>query len=75
MIVIAIEKKIYFLNVAKGSSSEVKSMLYIAKELEYIDSERYHQLHCNCVNISKLLYGLIKSIEKKQATSDKRQET
>lgn len=68
-------EKIYFFNIAKGSSSEVKSMLYIAKELEYIDLKRYHQLHCNCVNISKLLYGLIKSIESKQATSDKRQET
>jgi four helix bundle protein len=51
-----------FLNIAKGSCGEVRSMLHMAFKLGYIsriDYERY----CNlCIEISKLLFGFIKSL-------------
>jgi len=53
-----------FLYIAKGSCGEVRSMLYIAKELHYIDNSNYTSLHGNAVEISKTISGFIKSLEK-----------
>ena len=50
---------IYFLNVAKGSAAEVKSQLYLALDLKYIDKEEFDYLIDKISEISKLLYGLI----------------
>ncbi len=52
----------YFLYVALGSSSEVKSMLYLSKKLGYISSEDQDSLVNACSEISKVITGLIKSI-------------
>ena len=53
-----------FLYIAKGSCGEVRSMLYIAKELNYIDNSNFDSLHGNAVEISKMLSGFIKSLDK-----------
>jgi four helix bundle protein len=47
---------------AHGSVAEVQSVLYIAKDLNYIDSENFRKYYDNCTEISKILSGLIKSI-------------
>lgn len=52
----------YSLYIAKGSSGEVRSMLYIASDLKYIDEERFRDLSSTSKEISKMLAGLIKSI-------------
>ncbi len=52
----------YFLFVAKGSSAEVRSMLYIAKDLEKIDDMKFKELYELTLEISKLLSGLIKTL-------------
>lgn len=37
-----------FLYISKGSCAEVRSMLYVAKELNYIDQKTFEQLHSDC---------------------------
>ncbi|HKL43718.1 MAG TPA: four helix bundle protein [Candidatus Absconditabacterales bacterium] len=52
----------YFLFVAKGSCGEVRSMLYLAKSLEYIDNTTFQNLYKETIEISKLISGLIKTL-------------
>jgi len=49
-----------YLYIAKGSSGEVRSLLHIAKDLDYITVEQYNELLSQCEEISKTLSGLIK---------------
>lgn len=51
-----------FLYIAKGSCGEVRSMLIIALELEYISLNKFNSLYDNSIEISKLLGGFIKSL-------------
>ncbi len=53
----------HFLFMAKGSCGEVRSMLYIAKELKYLDKENYEKLHKVSGEISRMLSGLIKTLK------------
>ena len=52
----------YFLFIAKGSCGEVRSMLYLAKSLSYIDKDQFGQLLTMCLEISKMISGLIKTL-------------
>ena len=54
---------IYFLFVAKGSCGEVRSMLYLAKELNKINEQQFKEFYNLSIEISKLISGLIKSIK------------
>jgi four helix bundle protein len=51
-----------FLYIAKGSSAEVRSMLYLALELKYISAKEYKELNNSSLMISRLLSGLIKTL-------------
>jgi len=51
--------------IASGSCSEVKSMLYLAARLDYIDKEKSCILLEQANEISKISRGLIKSLTKK----------
>lgn len=51
-----------FLYIAKGSSAEVRSMLYVALRLNYITNNEFNKLHDMISEISKLLSGLIKNL-------------
>jgi four helix bundle protein len=51
-----------FLFIAKGSAGEVRSMLYLAYELKYINNANYLKLNESSLLISKLLSGLIKTL-------------
>jgi len=51
-----------FLYIAKGSCGEVRSMLYLAKELKIISSEEFTKYHALSEEISRILSGLIKSL-------------
>ncbi|MHC1738641.1 MAG: four helix bundle protein [Ignavibacteriaceae bacterium] len=53
----------YFLNVAKGSAAEVRSMLHIAVELKYCNEENYNLLITKCISVSKLIAKLSTSIK------------
>ncbi len=51
-----------FLYISKGSCGEVRSMLYLAKELNYINQSSFDNLYNQSVEISKILSGFIKSL-------------
>ena len=51
-----------FLYIALASCSEVKSMLYLASQLKYINNEKREFLVENGNEISKIIRGLIKSL-------------
>ena len=53
-----------FLYIAKGSFGEVRSMLYIAQELKYLEDTSFDSLHGSAVEISKTISGFIKSLDK-----------
>lgn len=54
-----------FLYYSTGSCSEVRSMLYLALKLSFIDNNTKSDLIDKTHEISKILKGLIKSLKKK----------
>lgn len=52
----------HFLYISKVSCGEVRSMLYIAKELKYISEKEFEKFYKLSVEISKLLAGFIKTL-------------
>ncbi|MGD0577134.1 MAG: four helix bundle protein [Candidatus Staskawiczbacteria bacterium] len=52
-----------FLFIAKGSAGEVRSMLCIALKLNYIDKKQFDDLYNKCLEISRLISGLIKTLQ------------
>lgn len=55
---------IYFLYVAKASAGEVRSQLYLALDLNYISDLEFEELFTSVSDISKLLSGFIKYLNK-----------
>ncbi len=53
------------LYIALGSASETKSMLYLAIRLKFINEQQKLQLIQQTDEVSKIIRGLIKSINKK----------
>jgi len=51
-----------FLFIAKGSAAEVRSMLYLADELQMINKTEFQQLNNLASETSKILSGLIKTL-------------
>jgi four helix bundle protein len=51
-----------FLYIAKGSCGEVRSMLYLVKELNTISEDTFKKLYSLAEEISKILSGLIKTL-------------
>ncbi len=52
-----------FAGIARGSVGELKYHLLLSKDLGYIDLEQYEIIVDKINGISKMLYGLIKSLE------------
>lgn len=52
----------YFLFVAKGSCGEVRSMLRLASDIDYISEDKTNQLINDSTEISKTISGLIKTL-------------
>lgn len=53
---------INFLYIAKGSCGELRSMLYVATELDYISKKDFDFTYNISIEISKLISGLIKTL-------------
>jgi len=54
---------ISYLNIATGSMSELLTQLEIARRINYISDEKTIHLNLKGIEISKMLYMLIKKIE------------
>ncbi|MEE9373488.1 MAG: four helix bundle protein [Saprospiraceae bacterium] len=55
-----------FLYIAQASCSEVKSMLYLANKLNYLDKESAYNLIEKAEEIGRIIGGLIKSLHPKK---------
>ena len=55
---------IYFLYVAKASAAEVRSQLYLVLDLNYITRVEFEELYNEVSDISKLISGFIKYLNK-----------
>lgn len=62
---------IQFLYISKGSSGEVRSQLYIAYELGYIDKELFHKHLLMCKEISAQLSKLISYLKGSKLKGEK----
>jgi four helix bundle protein len=51
----------YFLYIAKGSCAEVRSMLYLCADLEYLSRDKVEDLQKQTLEISYMLTAFIKS--------------
>lgn len=58
----------YFLNVAKGSAAECRTQLYIGLETNLIDALKARDMIGELKQISSMLQGLIKSIDRNSTT-------
>ena len=54
----------YFLNVAKGSSGELRSQLYICLDLNYITQDTFNQCQTLVSEISSMLSGFMNYLDK-----------
>lgn len=63
---------IRFLYIAKGSCSELQSMICLANKLNFLTEELQSSLNQQSDEISRLIRGLIKSISKKDHTETNR---
>jgi four helix bundle protein len=51
-----------FLYIAKGSAGEVRSMLSLAINLGFLNQKQEIELRSECIEISRMLSGLIKKL-------------
>ena len=59
-----------FLYIAKGSSAELRTQLYLARELGYIPRAISKKLILESKEITKMLQGLIKSLDSQTKKTD-----
>ena len=63
---------IQFLFIAKGSAGEVRSQLYIAFDLGYIEKDEFENLNAELISISQQLSGFIKYLRSSEMKGQKR---
>lgn len=56
---------IQFLYNSRGSLEELRYLLYLSKEVDYISKEKYNDLEKQYEEISKMLNALINSLKRK----------
>ncbi|WP_034918213.1 four helix bundle protein [Gillisia sp. CAL575] len=54
---------IRFLYIAKASSGEFRSQLYLATDLKYVSNDEFERLNLKVSEVSKLISGLIKYLK------------
>jgi len=54
-----------FLFIARGSPGEVRSLLYVAHDQQYISEGEFNTAYDLCIQASRIIWGLIKSLRNK----------
>ena len=57
------KEKAQFYYTALGSLTELQNQLLIAKDVNYLDKKKFHQIAQQTAEVSKLINGLIRSIK------------
>lgn len=52
-----------FLAIAKASCGEVRSQIYIAHDIGYINQEKFFQLRSQATEVSRIIGGLRQSVQ------------
>ena len=60
-----------FLNIACGSCGEVKSMLYLAQDLNYLTAQESEQLRTDCLSISAKINGLVITLQENNGKNNR----
>lgn len=60
---------IRFLSISKGSAGEVRSLLYVAKDLGYINDEEFQFLFNSSLQLIKRISKLIRYLRKTKSTN------
>jgi four helix bundle protein len=60
-----------FLSMAKGSCGEVRAQLYVALDQHYITTEQFNVAVHQAVEVSRMIYGLIKYLRQSETSSSK----
>lgn len=55
---------VQFLNIAKGSAGEVRSLLRVALEVGYLDKPKYDELYSSAMQVSRMLSNQIQAINR-----------
>jgi len=63
---------IQFLYIAKGSSGEVRSQLYVAFDLGYIDKDTFETIRADLLSLSKQISGFIQYLRSTTMTGGNR---
>ena len=61
-------KATQFLFIAKGSTAEVQSQLYVALDQGYITQEKFNQLYSKSDEVARLISGFIQYLLGKEKT-------
>jgi four helix bundle protein len=62
---------IHFWSIAKGSSGEIRSQIYVAKDLNYIPGDQFDSLIQQMSQISRLIAGFIKHLKQLERRGSK----
>ena len=60
---------IRYLDTSQSSTLEVKSILYVLSDMNYLTSDKIGELHILCNEVRALTLGLIKYLRTKQTTN------
>ncbi len=53
----------HFLSISEGSNEEVKCLLFLARDLQFMDLQTFHNAFSQTEAIGSMLFGLIKSLK------------
>ena len=61
----SIKEFMQFLSIAQGSASELETAIIVARRLDYLDDDSFHELRLSLERIGRLITGLSQHLKQK----------